>query len=876
MSMSNKLHMGENKMHLSGLTTAQVDQSRRDFGTNELPQRQPTPWWKFFLETFQDRINLILLGMLVVFTVLAVIGQGSVSEPIGIAAVLVAIGIINTRTGLKSEKSARELKERTSIRYCNVLRDGSIVHIQTTEVVVGDVVLLQSGDAIVADGYLAEGAVSVDNSVINGESKPCKKVPLTGTYDCNAAITGDTYVDASSLFSGTTILDGEGKMVVTRVGANTVNGQTILSVGEIEPPRTSLELQLDHLAGQISKFGYIGAMIIAVAIIGSEILKAGGVQNQMWLISHVLLALISALSIIVAAVPEGLPLIITLITAQNAGMMYRNGVLAKNPGKIPEAGNLQLLCTDKTGTLTYGKLIPTAVFDASGAKEPGASSRLIQEYSLDIAVNSSAMYDENGLIVGGNATERALLSQLAASMWRNLIEQNPPECKLPFNSSNKFSAAKIGNRVYYKGAPERLLDHAATYMTPAGEIMPIDRMVAKLAIQSYTSRAMRVIATAYYDGEMPEDGLPNGLTIIAFTAIRDDVRAEVPAAVTKMQNAGVQVMMVTGDVLDTANAIAEDAGIICSHNDLALSAQDFDAMSDEEATAKLSQIKVIARATPQTKLRIVQLAQAQGISVGMTGDGTNDAPALKAADVGFSMGSGTDVCKEAGDIVITDDNFVSITKAVLLGRTFMHNVLKFLKFQLPINLTLVILSIIFPLFIGFEAVAAVQILLINIVMDSLNSLSFGGEPAKDEYMDEQPIKKGTPLLSRETVQQITVSTIAMLFLFALTLLPPVRALFQTDEQYAAMRFALLVIAATVNGFNIRTDHCNLISGLSKNPNFYRIAIGIFVGMILVVQFGGNLLHCTPLGFTQWIVIFVFSLLMIPIDLIRKQIIKRKG
>ena len=862
-------------MNLTGLTNVQVEESRKNYGSNVLPERKPTPWWSFFLDTFKDRINLILLGMLVVFTVLAVIGQGSISEPIGIGAVLVAIGIINTRTGLKSQKSARELKERTSIRYCNVLRDGAVEHIRTTEVVVGDIVLLQSGDAIVADGYLAEGALSVDNSVINGESKPCKKTPLTGTYDCNAAVTGDTYVDASSLFSGTTILDGEGKMVVTRVGANTVNGQTILSVGEIEPPRTSLELQLDHLAGQISKFGYIGAVIIAVALIGSEILKAGGVLDPTWMVSHVLLALISALSIIVAAVPEGLPLIITLITAQNAGMMYRNGVLAKNPGKIPEAGNLQLLCTDKTGTLTYGRLVPAAVFDGTGNTEPGISSNLTQQYSVNIAVNSSAMYDENGMIVGGNATERALLSQLAPSSWRELIESYPIDRKIPFNSSNKFSAAKVGPCVYYKGAPERLLDHATTYMTPSGEIFPLDRTAADKAIRSYTERAMRVIATAYYDGEMPEDGLPNGLTIIAFTAIRDDVRAEVPAAVAKMQNAGVQVMMVTGDVLDTAKAIAEDAGIVRDNNDLALSAQDFDAMSDEEATAKLSLIKVIARATPQTKLRIVQLAQAQGISVGMTGDGTNDAPALKAADVGFSMGSGTDVCKEAGDIIITDDNFVSITKAVLLGRTFMHNVLKFLKFQLPINLTLVMLSILFPLLYGFEAVAAVQILLINIVMDSLNSLSFGGEPAKDEYMSEQPIPKGSPLLNTSTIQQIAVSTGGLILLFALTLLPPVRALFADDAQYAAMRFALLVIAATINGFNIRTDHANLLQGLPNNPNFYRIAIGIFAGTVLAVQFGGNLLHCTTLSLSQWLVIFGLSLLMVPIDLVRKAITYRK-
>lgn len=856
-------------MDLHGLTAKQADQSRELHGVNALPEPAPTPWLRFFLGTFEDKINMILLGLLVLFIILAACGHGSISEPIGIGAVLLAIALINTRTGLKSEKSARELKARTSLHYCTVLRDGLAERINSTDIVVGDVVLLQSGDLIPADGFLAEGKLSVDNSVLNGESEACRKTPADAPRG-EGPITGETYVDASSLFSGTTVLDGEGKMIVTHVGVQTVNGKTILSVGEIEPPRTSLELQLDHLAGQISRFGTIGAAVVAVTLLISAILQAGGILSSLWLFDQTLLALVSALSIIVAAVPEGLPLIITLITAQNASIMYKSGVLAKNAGKIPEAGNIQLLCTDKTGTLTYGKLMQTALLLADGTPVPSQANLVLQEHLIDVCVNSSAMYDADGQVIGGNATERALLSTIREPVWEQILREHPAEFKVPFNSTQKFSAASTAGRVYFKGAPERLIKNAACYLTSDGSAVAINQKNALCVLRDAASRGLRVIATAYYDGPMPEEGLPEGLTIIAFATIRDDVRKEVPSAVCRLQNAGVQVMMVTGDVQPTAKAIAEEAGIIRTPDDYILTDAEFDALPDDLAMTMLHKIKVISRATPQTKLRIVRLAQMRGISVGMTGDGTNDAPALKAADVGFSMGSGTDVCKQAGDIIITDDNFVSIGNAVLLGRTFMKNVHKFLKFQLPINLSLVLLSILFPLLFGFEAVAAVQILLINIVMDSLNSLSFGGEPAKDEYMQSPPVRKGSPLLSRTCIYQIAVSTGSLIFLFGI-LTAVSSVLFPDPAQAASARFALLVIASTVNGFNIRTDHYNLLDGLSRNPNFYRIAAGIFIGTILIVQFGGSPLHCTPLSIGQWCFLVVLSLLMIPIDFFRKML-----
>ncbi len=871
-----------------GLTNKQVIINRKKYGTNKLPEKKLKTGFQFFMETFKDKLNQILLGMMILLAVMAAFGQGSYSEPIGVAIVLLVIALINMRTGLKSQRNEKELKDRTSIRYCNVIRDGKVEHINVVDLVVGDRMIIQAGEAIYADGYLVAGDIKVDNSVLNGESEPCKKVAWTKEkspipYGGERKANSKDYVNYYALFAGTTVIDGGGEMIVTNVGVGTVNGQTLLSIDEIEETKTSLQIQIDDLVEQISKFGYIGASTIIVALIAVEIVKYGGIAqyfNIGWINVLEGLFIIAALALttIIAAVPEGLPLIINLITAQNVKKMIKKKILAKHTNKIPEAGNVQLLCTDKTGTLTVGKLVP--VENVMGNGEILQNGTVMESlFKLNVALNNNAMYDDNKNIVGGNATERALLTMISCDEYKTITESTKVTNRKVFNSQNKYSAIETKGRekvlTYYKGAPEKLIDAAMFYETEEG-IQPIEKEKVKAIVKSYAEKAMRVIATAYNEYPLPKEGLPNNLILTSLVAIRDDVRPEVPEAVRKMHTAGVQVMMVTGDVIETAEAIARDAGLITSESDIAMPAIEFDALSDEEAKAKLPHIKVIARATPNTKLRIVRLAQELGLCVGMTGDGTNDAPALKAADVGFSMGSGTDVCKEAGDINITDDNFASITSAVLLGRTFMHNVMKFLKFQLPINISLVILNVLYPIFLLVEALIAAQILVVNIVMDSLNSLSYGGEPAKEEYMKEKPIPKGSKLLSKKTLGQIAMSTVAFLIIFGITLLPPVQNIFGNDEAvYATVRFALLIMMATFNGFNIRTDGFNLFEGIGKNKLFIKIAIGIFAGTFILAQFGGDYIGCTAMTATQWLVTVGLAFMIIPIDLLRKVVIKIK-
>lgn len=500
----------------TGLTSSQVTKNREKYGSNKLPEKKLKTGFQFFMETFEDRLNQILLAMMIVFTVLAVFGQGSYSEPIGVAVVLLAIAFIGMNTGLKSQKSAKELKDRTSIHYCNVIRDGKVEHINSNDLVVGDLVIIQSGEAIYADGYLVEGNVKVDNSVLNGESDPCKKTPWENEDSSPIIIGGkrhansNDYVDSYSLFAGTTVTDGEGKMVVTNVGVNTVNGQTISTIDEIEETKTSLEIQLDDLAGQISKFGYIGAAIIVVALIVTNIIQIGGIAEYLnigWIgiLKNVLTIAVTALTIIVAAVPEGLPLIINLITAQNAKVMIKHNVLAKHTNKIPEAGNIQLLCTDKTGTLTVGKLVP--VENVMGDKNEVPKDSVIENmFKLNVALNSSAMYDENKNIVGGNATERALLTMISDREYKEFTDSVEVTNRKIFNSANKFSAVetsgKDGKITYYKGAPEKLIDAAVSYETTNG-IKPVEKEKLKEIVKSYATKAMRVIATGYSKSALP-------------------------------------------------------------------------------------------------------------------------------------------------------------------------------------------------------------------------------------------------------------------------------------------------------------------------------------------------------------------------------------
>ncbi|MBO7559550.1 MAG: cation-transporting P-type ATPase [Alphaproteobacteria bacterium] len=865
-------------MTLNGLSLAAVAQSRKKYGTNTMPDPRVKSAWDFLVDVFRTKINLILLIMAVIFIGLAMLGYGDITEAIGIGIVVIIVAIVNVITHLRSQRSTIELRRRASALRCNVIRGGRIRNIDSTEIVVGDIVLLQAGERIPADGYLVHGHISVNNSVLNGESEEVHKSPIPNfKYNRAAPITANDYTNANYVFAGTTVHGGGGAMCVARVGLDTENAKILKTLTDIGEEKTALQRGLDHLAALIGEIGGICAFGIAVIMVVMHWYLYGfnGFGDVVFTVAH---AITLGLTIFVAAVPEGLPFIIEIITAQNAHKMTKANLLAKNPNKIPEAGNIQLLCTDKTGTITYGKMQPVANYTGDGTNigfnrdTGGVAVRLLMN---NIVLNGRAMLDADGQIVGGNSTERALFGVLGLNhkAVSTIKRENPVMNKTLFNSATKFSATTVktknGPRTYVMAAPEIILAHSRFYMDAGGKTQPLNRATVRRIILSNARRAMRVIATAYYDGPHTSGEMPEGLTFVSVSALRDDIRPGVADMVAELHRAGVSVMMITGDILETARVIAHESGIVQNPNDIAITAIEFDKMSDASIKRILPKIRVIARATPHTKLRLVQIAREMGLCIGMCGDGTNDAPALKGADVGYAMGDSTDVCKEASDIIITDNNFVSIGNSILVGRTFMHNVTGFLRFQLPINFILVAISILFPLVIGIEALMAVQILIINIVIDSLNSLAFGGEPPRIEYMNEPPAGKNAKLITGDTVAGVLWTTIAGVFIFTLTLAEPFVAIF--GDAAMSARFALIIIMAMLNGFCVRVRGFNIFSGLSKNPMFLIITFVAFAGLYACVTFGGNILALEPLSTTQWLATIFLGLLIVPINFVYKML-----
>ncbi len=869
---------------MEGLSSKEALQSRELHGSNKLPEPPIKRWYDYAKDaTIGDHTISLLLILAAIQIVLAGFGVLDLSDPFMIAIVVGICTSLGIKMNLGIQKATLELMARSSVKYCDVIRDGKVQTINKNDLVVGDLVCVGMGQEIFADGYLVEGKISVNNAAINGETKECVKTPIP-EYVHTKTTSTSAYTNQNCLFAGTTVMSGEGKMIVTDVGINTVNGDTLVKMQTLEAPKTALDIALDNLCDFISKWGTIAAVITFAVLTISGILNVGfreyfngGVLN---IIQKFAQNFSVALTIIVAAVPEGLPLIVKLVTKQNVKIMEGFNILAKNPGKIPELAYVDLICTDKTGTLTTGIMTPKVIIDGAG-NEVDKNSDLWKVIKANISLNNSATFDSENNITGGNSIDRAVLSLVKPDDYTDICKRNSLIQKQVFNSQNKYSAFESkynwgDSFTYYKGAPEKLLEHCTHWMDL--EAIPFhenekEELCEK--IKSMTERSIRCIALAYSNSPLVENVLPDDMIFLGVIGVVDPVRTEVPAAVETAHKAGIQVIEITGDCIETARAVAADCGIY-KDGDVALTNDEFEAMTDDEVKQIIPSLRVISRCSPNTKLRLVTLAQEIGKSVAMTGDGVNDSPALKRADVGFGMQSGSDVAKEASDIILTDDNFASVVKAVELGRTFMHNIMMFLEFQLPINISLLILSVIYPMITASALLASVQILIVNIIMDSLNSLSFGGEPPKEEYMTENPIKKGSGLFIRGAKKRITLSTVTFIALYGVITFGPISKMFPTETTAMTARFALLCFMAVFNGFNIRTEHINLFNGIGKNKMFSAIAVGIFAMTFVLCNFAGNFVKVTALDLQHWMVILILSFMVIPVDLIRKIIGKREN
>ena len=879
-------------MHFNGLSDKDVAQSREKYGSNLIPDSEPTTFWAEFKETFGDPMIRILLAIATLMIVMWIFNYADIYEPVGTIVAVLIVAFVSAKTGVASDTKYRELKDSTKKDQCKVYRNGVVTVIDVDDVVVGDKVLLQSGDKVPADGILVHGILKVDNSALNGEAEECSKTAAGEGVRLAEEITGDAFVDPHSLFRGAVLFDGEGVMDVQKVGLSTMMGRMAEEMQSDEPD-SPLKVKLSKLAGMISKFGYIGATVIAVMYLGYFVLSAGGFGPYLDLglaeiVKDVVEAVSLAIVIIVCAVPEGLPLMISLVLMQNTSKMLDHNVLVRKAEGIETAGSLNILFSDKTGTITKGHLEVVEFFTADGVSIPleelPQHSQIKGLLDLAIGKNTQSMFDAEGRVIGGNATDQALLKFIGADTMQKLEGAYTVSRSQSFNSTNKFSQAYLSElgKTFYKGAPERFLAVSQTYLTLSGEERTINPEQLSAKIDELAGRSMRILAFGYSNQELTENQINPDMTIVGFFGIRDDVRPEAREAIAAVQNAGIQVVMITGDRLETAVAIAKDANLLKTDDDIALTSGQLSKMSDEEVKNIIPRIRVIARALPTDKSRMVRLCQEMNLVVGMTGDGVNDSPALKRADVGFAMGSGTEAAKEAGKIVILDDNFKSIKDAIWYGRTIYHNILKFCRFQLVINVAAVVVSAIAPFFGVEEPLKVTHLLFVNLVMDGLGAIMLGNEPARERYMTERPRRRDESIVSKSMMAQILTMGLWLTALsFAFLKLPVFDGFFENMEQKLSAYFVLFIWCALFNGFNVRDEGFGIFKGLNENTGFMKVFIAIILVQAVIVNAAliplpvfawiGNMFSCVPFGPAGWCLVAALSVSMIPVDLIRKAV-----
>lgn len=877
-----------------GLTDDEVSDSRVKNGSNKLTELKSEGFWEKLIGNFGDPMIKILCVALAINIVFAFLGQAEWYEPIGIALAVVLATFVSTLSEYRNENAFQKLQEEASRIYCNVYRNGNITNVPIDDIVVGDLVVIQSGDKIPADGYVFKGELKVDQSALNGEAAEAVKYAKPDGYVEDKEM---DFLDPTKVFRGSVVCSGDAIIFVETVGDKTVYGNLAAELQDDEERDSPLKIKLQKLADGISKFGYIGGILIAVALLFQRIIVANQFDmtligeyfsNWMNVVSDVIDAVILAVIIIVMAVPEGLPLMIAIVSALNMSKMLKDNVLVRKIAGIETAGSLNILFSDKTGTITKGQLETVLFVDGKCSeyqKYESIPDKLREMLSLSIHQNTMAFIsgeESERRIAGGNSTERAILQFAMSEVPSGYINK---EATIPFNSANKYSAATISgdrNITLIKGAPEKLIGRCSRCYTDDGDVIEFDPQKSGIEqkIDSLAERSIRVLAFAVSEQRIIDDELSDGndWIFVGIVGIRDDVRPESKAAINEVKQAGVQVVMITGDRKETAVAIAKESDIITSDDDVVLTSGELAEMDDDTLTKLLPKIKVVARALPSDKSRLVRVAQNSDLVVGMTGDGVNDSPALKKADVGFAMGGGTEVAKEAGDIVILDDNFSSIEKAILYGRTIFNSIRKFIIFQLTINVAAVLISFVMPLLGKANPLSITQILWVNLVMDTLAALAFGGEPALKRFMKEKPKKRDENIVSKYMWSEIITGSI---WTFALSMLflesSFVSGFFRADESSKYLLtgyFCFFIFTSVFNAFNARTDQFNLFDNITSNTGFLKVLGLIVVVQIVMTYVGGAVLSCYGLNITEWIVTLIMALTIIPVDLIRKAIVRK--
>ena len=833
-----------------GLTDGEVAASRREHGENTLTPPKRTPMWKLYLDKYKDPIIKILLVAAVISLALASI-HGDYVETIGIILAIVLATTIGFWFEMDAAKKFNVLTALGEESPVKVRRDGKVIEIARKDVVVGDVVIIEVGDEIPADGTLIESTdLQIDESSLTGE-------PIITKHADPAKNDTEATYPSGKVLRSTMVMNGRGTFQVTEVGDATEIGKVSRASTEITSVKTPLNIQLDKLAKLISKFG-IGISIAAFVIFLSRdiIVDADGVwasTDYLRMAEVVLQYFMMAVTLIVMAVPEGMPMAVTLSLALNMRRMLKNNNLVRKLHACETMGAVTVICTDKTGTLTQNKM------QVADLKAYDADDELLRSA---IALNTTAHLDAEGGKGIGNPTEIALLLWLDKNGvdYKTLRREEDIEAQLPFSTERKYMATigRVGGRrvLMVKGAPEIIASMCDIDAEARKEITE--------RLHGYQNQAMRTLAFAYRtlaDGEQPDMGaIADGpkLTFQAVTAISDPIREDVPGAVGQCVDAGIQVKIVTGDTSATAIEIARQIGIWDDKTpaEAQITGPDFAALSDEKAFELVPKLRVMSRARPTDKQRLVNLLQKHGAVVAVTGDGTNDAPALHQAHVGLSLGSGTSVAKEASDMTLIDDSFRSIVNAVMWGRSLYKNIQRFLFFQLVVNVTALLL-VLGGSVIGTELPLTVtQMLWVNLIMDTFAALALASLPPSREVMKDKPRKQTDFIITPGMAKGIIflgVAFFALLFAFLIHCNQSEGDLHVHELSLFFTTFVMLQFWNLFNAKSFGSNHSAFHRFFHDNGLLLVLLI-ILGGQWIIVTFGGKMFRTDPLSATEWLAI----------------------
>ena len=869
---------------MRGLSDSQVNKSKQDFGTNALAKKETESLWSMFIGAFDDIWIKVLCAALVMKIVISVIGvfvpalagENDVVEIISIVLAIALATGFSTLSEYRNSSRSEALQEEYNKTYAKVMRNGKLVNILTSEIVKGDTILVQAGDKVPTDGVLFEGHIKVSQAALNGESRDENK---TAADNLDEAESTD-YASANKVFMGSVVTSGEGYMVATVIGDASELGKinkALTDDNEEDERKDTSSLKLEVVAAGIGKLGVSAAAIAGVLDVVLNLIRTDEPITVVYVLLLVAEAVMLMASIVIMAVPEGLPMMNSLVQSMNTESMYKKNILVSHKAAFSDSAYMNVLFSDKTGTITQGNLSLVEFITGDGKIVDHIPN---QEFIEAITLNNLAKISE-GKPIGSNNMDRALLGYALEHGYDD--SKNDPDKVADisgFDSEKKCATVTLKNGlVYWKGATENIIGKVTHYMLPSGEekeFTSADKKAVEDQMLAQAKRTMKLLSVAK---------IADGKTVLmAVLCLRDNVRTDAVETVEILNNAGIQVVMVTGDAEETAVAIAKEAGILKDEkNDVVLTHEELEQMSDEELKKKLPNLRVVSRAKPLDKKRLVSISQQLDNVCGMTGDGVNDAPALKQADIGFAMGDGTAVAQEAGDVVILNNSLTSIKDCVLNSRTMSKSVGKFLIFQMTVNISTLLMNIIAPILGWTEPFSIVQILWINLIMDTLAAMAFGGEPILDRYMNEKPALRKDNILTTYIKSAIGTSSV-FITLGSILILENIGGItdFVTPAGCAdpelyekTFMFAFFIYSIIFNSLNTRSEKFNVFEHIRENKNFIIVMGAIFVLQTIIIEIGGQVFSTTTLNAKALLVSMLLAVLIIPVDMVRKAIVSKK-